>query len=448
MGAEGECKSRRPQSGRRMRVFLLCLLTSLKVTYGSTECGLKGETNRALDVYDVTEGDSLKAYLDSPDSGSILAKVHVINGTHWITAGGGVRDFGLVLGQPPATSSDTTLRQAMEAFNATTSRHHKILIDYEQPNLMELILQNVANFGAIANAKLWVFQPLDAEVETDTISQKGQGLSSNEHGSIDVSIALRMPDVGFGLDKVFSRVLNENYLLPFDYARIKKALSDVFSRKEVESNEVLYLKRKAKVVTQRHRNSFTELYLSNIVHLLAGDNAKALQRYRKDPLVHPLIFMPDLQQTDSVYTRREVQQVEDKLTQLGRSCVILEARGGVFSQNESLRNIQALMSRYPGLLLLVRVDPWDAVSVDSEKLVSAIRIVGADRVMAQLPDFLREKMQQIDGSLMITPPRLATNDDAKSARGAGAADQSQSRAAKGGSASVILAISSLFLLLR
>jgi len=383
-----------------MRVFLLCcILSSLKVTKGSTDCGIQGETNRALDVYDVDDGDSLAAYLDSSGRG-VFCNLHVMNGTHWITAGGGVQDFGLVLGKPPSTSSDTTLRQAVEAFNATTSHHHKVLIDYEQSNLMELILQNVANFGAIANAKLWVFQPLDAEVETDTISQAG--LSSQR----DVSVALRMPNVGFGLDKVFSRVLNENYLLPFDYARIKKTLSDVFSRKEVESSEVLYLKRKAKVVTQRHRNSFTELYLSNIVHLLATDNARALQKYRRDPLAHPLIFMPDLQQTDSVYTTQEVQQVEEKLAKLGRNCVILEARGGVFSQNESLRNIQALMSKYSGLLLLVRVDPWDAAAVDSEKLVSAIRIVGAERVLAQLPDFLRQKMQQIDGSLMITPPRL------------------------------------------
>lgn len=94
--------------------------------------------------------------------------------------------------------------------------------------------------------------------------------------------------------QVFARVLNENFLLPFDYARIKKILSDVFSLKVVESNEVLYLKRKAKVVAQRHRNSFTELYLSNMVHLLADDNARALEKYRRDPLANPLIFMPGI----------------------------------------------------------------------------------------------------------------------------------------------------------
>lgn len=104
-----------------------------------------------------------------------------------------------------------------------------------------------------------------------------------------------------------------------------------------------------------------------------------------------------------MYTRREVDQVEAVLSQLtGGSCVILEARGGVFSQNESLRNIQALMGRHPNLRLLVRVDPYDAPAVDSEKLVSAIKIVGAGRVLAQLPPFIKDKMQEIDGSLMVT----------------------------------------------
>ena len=75
---------------------------------------------RALDVYDVFDGSSLKSYLGSGSFGSVrVARINVINGTHWINLGGGVQDFGLVLGKPPSSSSDTTLKQAVEAFNAT-----------------------------------------------------------------------------------------------------------------------------------------------------------------------------------------------------------------------------------------------------------------------------------------------------------------------------------------
>ena len=52
----------------------------------------------------------------------------------------------------------------------------------------------------------------------------------------------------------------------------------------------------------------------------------------------------DLQQTDAVYTRDEVQQVEDWLSSAGRGthsltsddCVVLELRGGAFTQVYSL----------------------------------------------------------------------------------------------------------------
>ena len=56
----------------------------------------------------------------------------------------------------------------------------------------------------------------------------------------------------------------------------------------------------------------------------------------------------------------------------------------VYTKNESLQNIKGLTERHPGLRLLVRVDPYDAPVVDTEKLVSAIKIVGAHKVLAQV----------------------------------------------------------------
>jgi len=373
-------------------------LLILNVVKGSTEECFGGV--RALDVIDVFNGQSLESYLRLPDSSGSVARLSLINGTQWATLGGGVKDFGLVLGKPPSTSSDTTLKEALKSFNTSASRQSNIIIDYEQSNLLELVLQNIADIGAISNTKLWVFRSREDvaafnEVEANPTLQ-------------NIGSAIRMPKVGFGLDKVFSRVLDESFLLPFDFARIQKILSDVFSLKEVDSSEVLYLKRKQKVVNKRHRSSFTELYLSNIVHLLADDNSRALNKFRTDPLGNPLIFMPDLQQTDAVYTRDEVQQVEDWLSSAGKGthsltsddCVVLELRGGAFTQNESLQNIKGLTERHPGLRLLVRVDPYDAPVVDTEKLVSAIKIVGAHKVLAQVPSYINSKMREIDSSLM------------------------------------------------
>ena len=81
--------------------------------------------NRALDVIDVFNGQSLESYLRLPDSSGSVARLSLINGTQWATLGGGVKDFGLVLGKPPSTSSDTTLKEALKSFNTSVSLTNK-----------------------------------------------------------------------------------------------------------------------------------------------------------------------------------------------------------------------------------------------------------------------------------------------------------------------------------
>lgn len=49
----------------------------------------------------------------NPDLG-VIVKLQIINGTSWLNLGGDVNSFGLVVGTPPATSSDLTLAAAME----------------------------------------------------------------------------------------------------------------------------------------------------------------------------------------------------------------------------------------------------------------------------------------------------------------------------------------------
>ena len=84
--------------------------------------------NRALDVIDVSNGQSLESYLRLPDSSGSVARLSLINGTQWATLGGGVKDFGLVLGKPPSTSSDTTLKEALNSFNTSVSLTYKQFI--------------------------------------------------------------------------------------------------------------------------------------------------------------------------------------------------------------------------------------------------------------------------------------------------------------------------------
>ena len=213
--------------------------------------------------------------------------------------------------------------------------------------------------------------------------------------------AYKMPEKKYGLDFVFNRVLLEDILLPFDFDRTKKILTDAFSRKTVEPSEILYLKRKQKNIMKKYKNTFTELYLSNLVHLFADDNARARTRYQEDPLKHPLLFMPDLQQQSVAYQRSDIVELERALSDVTESCILVEARGGIFLQNESLQTLDDLMAKHTNIRLVLRVEPYDAV--DSERLLSAMKIIGHDKIVTQFPDFLESKMNEMDGTFITQP---------------------------------------------
>jgi len=244
--------------------------------------------------------------------------------------------------------------------------------------------------------KIWLFKSLSSssasEVEATTTMTDTE--EEEERPALtDIYTALRMPRRQFGLDVVFGRVLNEDLLLPFDYDRVKNILEDAFSRKKVDSNELLYLKRKHKTVMRKHRNTFTELYLSNLVHLFDDDNARALSRYRNDPLGNPLRFMPDLQRNNVAYQKSDVNQIENELNRV-KGCVIVEVRAGVFLHNESLRNLEDLMKTGDSRLrLLVKAEPYD--TLDAAKLLTAMKIIGTDRIVTQFPDFLQLEMEKV-----------------------------------------------------
>lgn len=53
-----------------------------------------------------------------------LLELKIINGTHWLHLGGNVETFEAVIGEPPATSSEVTLVQALEEINKV--RHRSI----------------------------------------------------------------------------------------------------------------------------------------------------------------------------------------------------------------------------------------------------------------------------------------------------------------------------------
>ena len=102
-----------------------------------------------------------------------------------------------------------------------------------------------------------------------------------------------------GLDDVFTRVQSENILLDHDFYRSKSILNKIFAEHQTDLSQKVYLQRKYKTIKKNHPNSFTELYMSNLLHLV--EHLKDMDEPQ---------FLPDLQKMDATCS----------LNDLGKNC--------------------------------------------------------------------------------------------------------------------------------
>lgn len=80
--------------------------------------------------------------------------------------------------------------------------------------------------------------------------------------------AMELANKPYGLDEVFERVKSENYLLDHDFDRLKFILTEAFANQQVDNNQKIYLQRKYKNIKREHPNTFTDLYMNNLLHLV------------------------------------------------------------------------------------------------------------------------------------------------------------------------------------
>ena len=232
----------------------------------------------------------------------------------------------------------------------------------------------------------------------------------------------------YGLDVVFDRVLTEDILMIFDFNRIKKILSTFFmnsgaSRSEnaISDPDALYLRRKYRTIERNHKNTFTELFLSNLVHLLPedkGDNGGEFGRRSrpkktwKRPAKSKIEFLPDLQKIDVVYSKEDVAELKSFLMERRKSkrtCTLVEVRAGIFLQNESLLNLaDVLRDETLDFQIYIKSEPYDTL-LDVNALSSAIKIVGETRVVVDFPQDLHNKLEKI--STQIKNPGRETKDN-------------------------------------
>ena len=233
-------------------------------------------------------------------------------------------------------------------------------------------------------------------------------------------------DKKYGLDVVFDRVRTEDILMVFDFNRIKKILTTFFvksgssstSDSAISDPDALYLRRKYRTIERNHKNTFTELFLSNLVHLLpedkGGSGGEFAHRSRPKKgwkrAKSKIEFLPDLQKIDVVYSKEDVSELKmflKKQTKQKGTCTLVEVRAGIFLQNESLLNLaDVLKDQNLDFQIYVKSEPYDTL-LNVNALSSAMKIVGENRLVVDFPQDLHNKLENISTQIR-TPGRKTT----------------------------------------
>ena len=122
----------------------------------------------------------------------------------------------------------------------------------------------------------------------------------------------------------------------------------------ISDADALYLRRKYRNIERNHKNTFTELFLSNVVHLLPDEKQEnigefAFRSQSRTPWKKSkgkIDFLPDLQQTEVYYSKEDVENLKIFLRKTmfpTSTCTLVEVRAGIFLQNKSLLNLAELL---------------------------------------------------------------------------------------------------------
>jgi hypothetical protein len=167
------------------------------------------------------------------------------------------------------------------------------------------------------------------------------------------------------------------------------------------------LRRKYRSIEGNHKNTFTELFLSNLVHLIpddkGGNGGEFGHRSRPSkPWKRPrgkIEFLPDLQKTDVIYSKEDVENLRifltKKLVKSKDTCTLVEVRAGIFLQNESLLNLEEVLKDSSlDFQLYVRSEPYDTL-LNVNALSSAMKIVGENRLVVDFPIDLHTQLGKL-----------------------------------------------------
>jgi len=313
-------------------------------------------------VLKVETGSQFEPSLKRVRPGDVI-ELNVINGTKHLHLGGNVEKFEAVIGEPPETSSELTLFQALDKLNQTSPPNTKALISFQPKNFVLNYIQKLEQFAK--DIPLW------------TNNEVSRGVDNLQLMSI-----IELPNKIYGLDNVFNRVQSENILLEHDFFRMKSILNEAFASHQVDASQRVYLQRKYKNIKRLNPNTFTELYMSNLLHLV--DHVHDMENPE---------FLPDLQKLDETCTDSDLGEIK---TWLQKSrCTLLRIRAGIFLKPACLSILNSFLSNHENVRLVIYAYSHDPIPV--KDLVTSLNVIGQNNVLLDLPTVIEKKLQALSG---------------------------------------------------
>ncbi|XP_059080704.1 uncharacterized protein LOC131878646 [Tigriopus californicus] len=325
-------------------------------------------SNFAPYVHAVRDGSQLKGPWINADAK--LLSLNVINGTLWLNLGGSLNQFEPVIGTPPSSSSQFTLKQVMEnAIEHWSPRG--FVVNYLPSSLFEC--EHLSSYSK--DIPIWVSQESGIH---------GCGLGLNH-----------MMDKPFALDSSIKRLLDEDILLKNDRTRVLDILNDFFTTKVAEA-DVRYLRTMYSRQSESTRQSFTDLFLQNLLHLV--DNTRSGP---KGSPLDPLAFLPDLRETGSTYSASDFQSVRKSLASRPNECHLVSLRAGILETGESISAVKKVLDEHENVIVLAFAKAYDITNGQSLKQIQ--QMLGQDRVLIQSSSDLEADFPEISPSLAPNP---------------------------------------------
>jgi len=314
-------------------------------------------------VLKVKTGSQFEPSLKRVRPGDVV-ELNVINGTKHLHLGGNVETFEAVIGEPPETSSELTLVQALAKLNQTSHLTTKALISFQPKNFVLNYLEKLEQFAK--NFPLWT----NNEVSTRGVDR------------LQLMSIIDLPNKVYGLDNVFNRVQSENILLEHDFYRMKSILNEAFASHQVDASQRVYLQRKYKNIKRMNPNTFTELYMSNLLHLV--DHLHDMDNPE---------FLPDLQKLDETCTDSDLGGIKAWLQK--SRCTLLRIRAGIFLKPACLSILNSFLSSHENVRLVIYAFPHDPIPV--KDLVTSLNVIGQNNVLLDLPKVIEKKLEALSG---------------------------------------------------